>query len=55
MRFKIKVKQVIRPYETKEFEIEAFNAVMAERIFLMVDHPEYDKPEFHITVEKIKR
>lgn len=51
VRFKVKLKQVVRPYETKEFEIEAFNALMAERVFLTT-HPEYDIPEWHITVEK---
>ena len=53
MRFKIKLKQVVKPYETKEFEMEAANAVMAERAFLMF-HPEYDVPEWHIIVERIK-
>lgn len=54
MRFKIKLKQVIRPYATTEFEIDAFNAIMAERIFLMT-HPEYDVPEWHLSIEKLRR
>ena len=53
MRFKIKLMQVVRPYERKEFEIEAFNALMAQRIFLMT-HSEYDIPEWHISIEKLK-
>ena len=51
MRFKIKVKQVIKPYETKEFEIDAYNALMAIQIF-ETTHPEYTRPEFHITAER---
>jgi hypothetical protein len=53
VKFKIKLRHVVKPYEEKEFEIEAFNAVMAKRIFLTF-HPEYDVPEWHIVTEKLR-
>jgi len=53
MKFKITVRQVVKPYKTESFTCEAHNRHMAKTLFIFLN-PQYDKPEFHIIVEKCK-